>query len=590
LHDLQRHHFVVECSIAAAAAAQELSLPSWIPGSYLLREFARNVVAIEAAAAGRPVAIEKVGKARWRAGNAAGPLTVTLTVYALDPSVRGAHLDARRGYFNGACLLPAAVGFEGAAVELEIEPPRAPACVSWRVATTLAPVAVDPRGFGTYRAPDYDALIDHPVEISDYERVAFAACGVPHELVVAGRFESDLERVATDLRQLCETQIRFFGESPPFERYCFLGLAVGEGHGGLEHRDSSSLIFSRNDLPKPGELGVPRGYQRFLGLASHEYFHAWHVKRTRPAAFMPYRLDRRNHTRLLWVFEGITSYYQDLFLLRSDLVGVDAYLQRLGELITRVYRTPGRRRQSIAESSFDAWDRLYKPDANSPNAGVSYYTKGALTALALDLTLRALERPVTLDAVVQALWSRHGARDIGVEEDGFEALVEEVAGVALGDFFDRAVRGTEDLALESLLAALGVRLAWRRAAGPGDVGGTPPASEKPVSPSLGASYRGRDGGLELATVLDDGPAQRAGLNPGDVVVAIDGLKVDERTLASRLDRIEIGERSELHAFRGDELLRVEIQWSEPPPDTGYLELDAEADADARARREAWLGV
>jgi predicted metalloprotease with PDZ domain len=406
--------------------------------------------------------------------------------------------------------------------------------------------------------------------------------------VIAGAFDSDLDRVAADLRQLCETQVDFFGQPAPFDSYLFLGLAVGDGYGGLEHRASSSLIFGRDDLPKPGELGVPRTYQRFLALASHEYFHTWHVKRTKPAAFMPYRLDQRNYTRLLWVFEGITSYYQDLFLLRSQLIGVPAYLHRLGELLTRVYRTPGRFRQSIAESSFDAWDSLYKPEANSPNAGVSYYTKGALTALALDLRLRSLDRNVSLDDIVKELWRRYGARDIGVPEDGFERLAIELGGPSLADFFSIAVRGTDDLDLTVLFDAVGLRLRARAAAGTADTGGTPAASDE-VTPSLGASYRARDGGLELVGVFEGGPAQAAGLSPGDVLIAFGGLKVHERNVANRLARCEIGERVPASVFRGDELIDVEIELTAPPQDTCFIELDESASAEALARRKAWLG-
>jgi predicted metalloprotease with PDZ domain len=563
-------------------------LPSWIPGSYLLREFARHVIAIEAMSDGRKIEIEKVEKGTWSCAGARGDLTIRATVYALDQSVRGAFLDRRRGYFNGACLFLLPEGRDTDPVEVDIALPEDPAAASWRVATAFTAIAVDARGFGTYGAADYDELIDHPVEISDFAHATFTAGGVPHELAIAGRIDSDLERVAADLHQISEAQIEFFGRPPPFSRYVFLGLAVNDGYGGLEHRASSSLIFSRDDLPKPGEPGVPRSYQRFLALASHEYFHTWHVKRTRPAAFIPYRLDRRNYTRSLWVFEGITSYYQDLFLLRGGLIGVQAYLQRLGEHLTRVYRTPGRFRQSLAASSFDAWDSLYKPEANSPNAGVSYYTKGALVALALDLTLRTASTPRALDEIMQALWRRYGARDGGVPEDGFERLALEIGGPVLAPFFEAAVRGTEDLPLGDLLGACGVALNLRISAGPADTGGTP-GSKDEAPLGLGAIYRGRDGGLELMAVLDNGPAQAAGLCPGDLIIAIGGLRVGERNLATRLAREGAGAAVRVTAFRGDELIDVDLVLTPPPADTCYLEPDPQASAEALARRRAWLG-
>ena len=553
-----------------------------------MREFARNVVALEATSNGRKVDIEKVEKGTWACTGARDNLTIRATIYALDQSVRGAFLDRRRAYFNGACVFLFAEGRESEAVEVELVAPDDPVASEWRVATALAATAVDARGFGTYRAADYDELIDHPVEIGEFAQATFTAGGVPHELTVAGKIDSDLERVAVDLREICEAQIAFFGRPPPFARYVFLGLAVGDGYGGLEHRASSSLIFSRDDLPKPGEPGVPRAYQRFLALASHEYFHTWHIKRTKPAAFVPYRLDRRNHTRSLWVFEGITTYYQDLFLLRSGLIGVQAYLQRLGEHLTRVYRTPGRLRQSLAASSFDAWDSLYKPDANSPNSGVSYYVKGAFVALALDLTLRAAAVPRSLDEVMQAFWRRYGARDVGVPEDGFEQLALEIGGPALTDFFPTAVRGTEDLPLADLFAACGIKLNMRAASGPADAGGTP-GSKDDAPLGLGAAYRGRDGGLELTVVFDNGPAQAAGLSPGDLVIAIGGLRVGERTLASRLAREELGAPVRVTAFRGDELIDVDLVLTPPAQDTCFLELDARASSEALARRRAWLG-
>jgi predicted metalloprotease with PDZ domain len=589
LADLERHWFEIECRIDGAAGEQRFSLPAWIPGSYLLRDFARHVVRVEAKSGRETLAAEKTGAAEWTVRGAGRTLLFTITVYALDQSVRGSWLDRQRGYFNGPCVFVLPEGREAEAIEVTIEPPPHSPCEDWRVATALEPGELDERGFGRYHAADYDELLDHPVEISDFESVEFEAAGVPHRLVIAGRFESDLDRIALDLAQLCTAQIDFFGRPAPFTRYLFLGLAVGDGYGGLEHRASTSLIFGRDDLPKLGEARPSRGYQRFLALASHEYFHAWHVKRTRPKAFTPYRLDRRNFTRLLWVFEGITSYYQELMLLRSGVVGVSAFLQRMGELLTRVYRMPGRFKHSLAEASFDAWDVLYRPEPHHPNTTISYYTKGALVALALDLELRLKTSGRTsLDDVMRELWRRYGARGVGVPEDGFEQLAGELSGLDLGAFFASAVRGTDDPPVRELLAEFGVALELRAATGADDRGGTPRAANGELL-TLGVTVREREHGLELVSVLDGGAAERAGLNHGDVLVAIDRLRVTGRNLARRLARFESGERVTASVFRGDELVEVGIVLKPAPQDTCYLALHDQSDAQALERRRAWLG-
>jgi predicted metalloprotease with PDZ domain len=589
LADLERHHFEVECRIENPAAEQRFSLPAWIPGSYLLRDFARHVIHVEAKSGRDALAVEKVAAATWCVRGAGRTLTLTTTVYALDQSVRGAYLDRQRAYFNGPCLFLLPEGRDAEAIEVTLEPPPHSLCEDWRVATALGPQEIDDRGFGAYRAGDYDELLDHPVEISDFESVEFEAAGVPHHLIVAGRFDADLDRVAADLALVCTAQIDFFGRPAPFDRYWFLGLAVAEGYGGLEHRASTSLMFGRDDLPKIGETGQPRDYQRFLALASHEYFHTWHVKRSKPAAFVPYRLDRRNHTRLLWVFEGITSYYQDLLLLRSGVFGINAFLQRIGELLTRVYRTPGRFRQSLAESSFDAWDVLYRPEPHHPNTSVSYYTKGALVALALDLKLR-LETAgrTSLDDVVRELWRRYGARGVGVAEDGFEQLAAELSGLDLREFFELAVRGTADPPLAELLASFAVALELRAASGPDDRGGVARAANGELL-ALGVTTRDREHGLELVSVLEGGPAERAGLNPGDVLVAIDRLRVTSRNLARRLARFEAGERVTASVFRGDELLEAGLVLKPAAADTCFLVALERAEPAALERRKAWLG-
>ncbi len=591
LADLNRHLLEIECRIDAPRETERLSLPSWIPGSYLLREYARHVVAFEAESAGCAVAIEKLDHSTWAVSGARGSLRVVIRVHAFDLSVRGAYLDNERGFFNGPCVFLSVEGRDTEPVTVALASPADPRCARWRVATAMQATEIDARGFGRYSAASYAELIDQPVEISDFARVEFEAAGVPHALVIAGRHETDLERLATDLRQLCATQIAFFGAPAPFDRYIFLGLAVDSGYGGLEHSASSSLIFSASDLPKPGELGVPRDYQKFLGLCSHEYFHAWNVKRLRPAAFSPYRLNERNLTRQLWIFEGITSYYQDLLLLRAGLIGPEAYLNRLAQTLTRVLRTPGRAHQSLAESSFDAWDRLYKPEPNSPNATISYYTKGALVALALDLTVREATRSATsLDDIMGALWNAFGRAGRGLDEGEFERVAADVAGVELAAFFDRAVRSTTDIELSALLDAFGVELKLRPALGPTDSGGTAEGAPSDGVVSFGAAYRDCDGGVELTTVLDGGPAEAAGLCAGDVVIAIDGRRVRANNLERRLTRFEAGESVPLAYFRRNELALATITLAPPPQDTCALLLRADVEASVRERRERWLGA
>ncbi len=357
------------------------------------------------------MAISKEAKDTWRAAPCAGPLTVTARVYAYDLSVRTAYLDATRGYFNGPSVFLCPDGRSGRACEVEIAPPAGAAFAAWRVATTLPSAGAAEFGFGAYRATDYDELIDHPVEMSDFAHVRFTAGGVPHDIAVSGRQRADLDRFARDLARVCQWQCDLFGgaagAAAPFDRYLFQIAAVGDGYGGLEHRASTSLVCRRDELPQPGAAAIDDAYVNLLGLASHEYFHSWNVKRIKPAAFAPYDLARENYTRQLWVFEGFTSYYDDLALVRSGVIDAKRYLELLGRTITTVLRTPGRHAQSVAESSFDAWIKYYRQDENTPNAVVSYYTKGALVALALDLQLRP--RGASLDQLMRTLWERTAA-------------------------------------------------------------------------------------------------------------------------------------------------------------------------------------
>jgi len=579
----EAHSFEVSCTVSHPAPdGQRFALPAWIPGSYLIRDFARHIVAIRAEAGGKPVRLEKIDKHTWQAAalSKEQALTVTCEIYAWDLSVRGAHLDQTHAFFNGTSVFLCPLGHEAAPCLVDLQPPVGKAYADWRVATALEPARGESggqtgvakrHGFGLYRAANYDELIDHPVEMGSFTLASFEACGVPHELAISGRHDCEMERLTTDLKRICEWQIRFFGEPAPMSRYVFLVTAVGEGYGGLEHRASTALLCARDDLPYAGMEGTPERYRSFLGLCSHEYFHTWNVKRIKPAAFTPYDLNRENHTTLLWAFEGFTSYYDDLALLRSGAIDRAAYLELLGKTISNVARNPGRHRQSLAESSFDAWTKYYRPDENTPNAVVSYYAKGALVALALDLTLRQQSHGKhSLDDVMRALWQGHGQSGIGVGENGIRQIAEDISGLDLKRFFADAVHGTRELALAKLLAPMAVKLEW----------------EKAKWPSLGVKTATEGGNLKLASVFADGPAQAAGLSGGDVLLALDGLRVTPSSLESALARRRPGDTAKLHVFRRDELMEFVVRLDPPAADECRLKLAPRANA----LRRAWLGA
>jgi predicted metalloprotease with PDZ domain len=557
--DLAGHLFEVTLTVQAPdPAGQVFALPAWIPGSYMIREFSRNIVQIRAESDGWSVALTKLDKHSWQAAPCRGALVLHYEVYAWDLSVRTAHLDQGHAFFNGTSVFLRVLGREDGAHQVDIQRPADAACKNWRVATTLPELGAKRYGFGTYQAADYDELIDHPVELGEFALASFKAHGVPHDIVVSGRVPNlDLARLCADLKAICETQIAFFEpqtKRAPMPRYLFLTLAVGDGYGGLEHRASTALICARADLPStaaPKGEAVGEGYLKFLGLCSHEYFHTWNVKRIKPAAFAPYDLQAESYTPLLWLFEGFTSYYDDLMLVRAGIIDEATYLKLLGKTVNSVLRGSGRNKQSVADSSFDAWGKYYRQDENAPNAIVSYYTKGALIALALDLTIRAKTAGKrTLDDVMQALWQRFG-RDFysgaarGVTPAEVDALLDEVSGVKMKAFVERHIRGTADLPLAKLLAPFGVAYADER---------------KSAKPSLDVGL-GRDGGdAKLAQVHEGGAAHLGGLSAGDVLVALDGLRIvaQPANLDTLLGRYQVGQRVAIHAFRRDELMSFDV--------------------------------
>jgi predicted metalloprotease with PDZ domain len=578
------HLFRVRCELTASGAPLDLRLPSWIRGSYLVRDFAKHVVSVQATAAGASVPLERVAKDTLRLQPPAGTVCIESEVYAYDNSVRKAYLDLRRGFFNGSSLFYCPKGFEHARFEIQLRRPDDPACAGWKAATTMTPVAVDTEGFGLYSADGYEELIDHPVEMAPLQRIDFAVDGIPHSLVLSGRCDVDAGRLASDLTRICHAQRELFGQQPSMPQYLFLTQVTANGYGGLEHRASSALVTARDALPRPGETKLRKGYRGFLGLVSHEYFHLWNVKRIVPQAFAESDLRSEAYTRDLWAYEGVTSYYDDLMLLRAGILDAPAYLDVLAENATRLQRSPGRKRHSLADSSFEAWIKYYQPDENTPNQTVSYYVKGALAALCLDLRLRR-DSTVSLDDVMRALWTRYGARGQPVPEGGIEAVACELSGLDLRAFFERLLRSTEELPLAELLADFGVNAALRHPSGPADEGGRGDSKSAPV-PYLGLQLRSGD--TAVAYVFAHSPGAHAGLAGGDQLVALDGMRVTAANWQRLQETLTAGRRIGLHYFRGDELLSAELTPAAPVADTWTLTL-AEAAPEVLARRKRWIG-
>ncbi|NVI05625.1 M61 family metallopeptidase [Paraburkholderia youngii] len=579
------HLFEVTVTVADPdPAGQRFMLPVWIPGSYMVREFARNIVTLRAVNdAGRKVRVEKVDKHTWLAAPVKGALTLRYEVYAWDMSVRAAHLDDTIGFFNGTSVFLSPLGHEDAQCVVDIQKPQGAAYRAWRVATALPEARGTRRyGFGEYRAQNYDELVDHPVTLGEFALATFKSHGVPHDVVIGGRVIGlDMERLCRDLKRICEAQIALFepkSKKAPVERYVFMTQAVTDGYGGLEHRASTALICNRTDLPVQGRDAMSEGYRTYLGLCSHEYFHTWNVKRIKPAGFAPYDLGVENYTSLLWLFEGFTSYYDDLILVRSGVISQDDYFGLLGKVIGGVQRGSGRLKQSVAESSFDAWVKYYRQDENAPNAIVSYYTKGSLIALAFDLTIRAQTgNQKSLDDVMRLLWKRFGrdfyrGKPVGVDESEIEAIFAEASGAELAELFAEGVRGTRDLPLDALLAPFGVTLA--------------PDVDKNGKPSLGVRLRG-GADCALATVHEGSAAQKAGLSAGDVLIALDGLRVTGGNIDALLARYQPGAKVEMHAFRRDELRVTQVKLDGPEVARYKLTVSDHRPA-ARKALERWL--
>lgn len=570
----ESHLFVVTLQIQQwSEPTLTLKMPVWTPGSYLVREYARHLQSFSAQgnsavdrkklAAGQTLDWQKVAKNHWLVQTPdQTQITITYTVFANELTVRTNHLDTTHGYFNGAALFFYIPGREKEPIQVTIAPPKP----DWIVSTPLEPI---PHKALTYQAADFDTLVDSPFEIGKHSRHKFTAGGKPHELAIWGDGNPEPEKIIQDTQKIIEVESQIFG-GLPYDYYLFILHLTANSFGGLEHKNSCSLIYSRFGFRSPEK------YQSFMQLVAHEFFHLWNIKRIRPKALEVFDYEQENYTPSLWFSEGTTSYYDLLIPLRAGIYDTKTFLNKLSKEITRLRNTPGRLLQSVSESSFDAWIKLYRRDAQSDNSQISYYLKGELVSLLLDLLIRLRHHNQrSLDDVMRSLWQQFGQPEIGFTPQDLQQIISEVAGLELTDFYRHYIDGVEELPLEEYLAPFGLQVV---------------SSGDQTVPHLGMTIK-TEGGHEMIKFVETGsPAQLVGIDPGDELLAIDGVRVSAEHLSDRLRDYQAGDILKLTLFHGD-LLRTVLLTLAPPRPQSYQVLPLENPSAAQSQNfSGWLGV
>jgi predicted metalloprotease with PDZ domain len=559
----QTHYAEVVAQIPADRRPSiELMMAVWTPGSYLVREFERNVENVVATAGGKDLPIEKTEKNRWRiTSDGVDTVTVRYRVYAREMSVRTNWIDAGFALLNGAPTFLTLADRTTRPHDVTGVP--AP---GWK--KSYSPLPIVPGREHHYRAPDYDTLVDSPILVGNAAAYEFTVDGKRHLLVdegEAGVFDG--ARAARDLEKVVREHRRMWGFLP-YDQYIFFNLLT-EGSGGLEHKNSNVLMASR------WATRTRSAYVSWLELASHEYFHAWNIKRLRPVELGPFDYEQEVPTRSLWIAEGITDYYADLAVMRAGFLGRDEFLGQLSSRIDELQNSPGRLVQSAEQASYDAWIKYYRPDENTGNTSISYYTKGALLGFLLDAKVRkATSGRSSLDDVMKAAYQKYSG-ERGYTPAEFRAVVEQVAGVSMSAFWKSAIEGTSELDYADALEAFGLRLRV-------------PATL--TTPWLGVTTRNDGGRLVIAQVRRGAPADAAGINVDDEILAIDDFRVRADRLDSRLEQYRVGDRISVLVSRRDQLLRVEVTLAGAPGRGWRLDVDPAATDAAVQMRNKWLAA
>lgn len=552
------HIFTITIAIPEHNESQlTLSLPAWLPGSYMIRDFAKNIITCSARDNhNNELTLAKTNKQTWQLHSNGQACKIAYQVYAFDLSVRTAYLDNQRGFFNGSSTFLAVEELNHLPCTLQINQPKE--LSNWRVATGLPRAKnTEVYQFGDYCADNYQHLIDCPVELGNFDVIEFTVANVPHYLVFAGRHFGDRERLKTDITKLCQHHIDIFGEAP-FSEYWFITNLLGNDFGGLEHKNSTVLVASRFDLPNPNKpQELSDNYKTFLSLCSHEYFHAWNVCRIKPEEFVPYDLSTEVHTTQLWAYEGITSYYDDFSLFRAGIIDFNDYLQLLAKTMTRVYRGQGELKQSVNESSFDTWTKFYQQGPDAVNNIVSYYTKGSLIALWLDLTIRAKSNgKYSLDNLMRQLWQAHGKTGIGTKEADFLNIANSLCNADISAEFRQILNSRARVDLTALLADVGVSFTQCGYEKSNSFKGANNADYKPY---IGAFYKAGAQGLTVTVIEQNSPAEQAGLSVNDVIIALDNMKMTEKAITKLLQHIPQNSAIDCHYFRDDVLAKTQLK-------------------------------
>lgn len=562
--NINSHLFSVSLTFSAIAnKTYTLSLPSWLPGSYMIRDFAKNIIEINAVANNScDIKLVKNDKQTWFISSTeTADITLNYSVFAFDLSVRTAYLDSQRGFFNGSSVFLQVEELADSPCTLEIK--QTESIKSWKIATGLTRHNnTNKYEFGTYTAENYQELIDGPVAMGNFSCIEFEVEGVTHHAVFTSEHYGDLNRLATDLTKLCQHHITLFGEAP-FKEYWFITHLLANGFGGLEHKNSTILQASRFDLPNPNKPNeLTDEYKTFLSLCSHEYFHAWNVCRIKPKEFIPYNLQQEIHTTQLWAYEGITSYYDDFSLYRTGIINFEDYLKILSKTATRVYRGQGELKQSVADSSFDTWTKFYKQGPDAVNNIVSYYTKGSLIALWLDLTIREKSKgQYSLDNLMKELWIHFGKTNLGTSEDDFINIANILCNADIRDEFTQMLHTAERVNLSSLLTNVGVAF---KASKFSKLNSLETTTSDEYIPYIGALYSASPAGLKITQVIENSPAANAGIAVNDVVIAIDNMQATEKSVQNLAIHLPQKKQVSCYYFRDDQLLQSPLCFIDSP--------------------------